>query len=382
MRERLVAAFVGLTVVVVVLFGIPRAYSLADLVRSQEQARVDRTADLVATVVDERHDEGRPVDAALVDGLAADGESIVVRSASGRAVSTDGATTSDDDVRATAALTGGGSVTVTLDGSWVDSQVGHALLPLALLGLLLALVAAAAGLLLADRFARPFRALADAARGLGAGQLHPDLPDFRVPEARAIAEALTTSGERLDRLLAHERDLVVHASHELRTPVTALRLGLEDLRTWPETTPAVARELERSVLELDRLSMVIGDLLDTSRELSAAAQIDLDLDALVARAAAATGRSVTHDRAGPVLTRLDPVPVVEALQLLLLDGSRVAVADRSTHLEIAVTGAADISAAAEDLVAAVGGLLTGGDGTALIRLPKRPVPGSEPDLVP
>ncbi len=46
MRERLVAAFVGLTVLVVALYGVPRAYFLADLLRSEEQDRVDRTADV------------------------------------------------------------------------------------------------------------------------------------------------------------------------------------------------------------------------------------------------------------------------------------------------------------------------------------------------
>ena len=47
MRERLVAAFVGLTLVVG-LYGVPRAYLLGDLVETQEQRKVERSADLIA----------------------------------------------------------------------------------------------------------------------------------------------------------------------------------------------------------------------------------------------------------------------------------------------------------------------------------------------
>jgi signal transduction histidine kinase len=372
-RERLVAAFVGLTVVVVALFGIPRAYYVADLVRSQEQARVDRTADLVAAVVDERQADGRPVDGAFLDGLTADGESIVV-DASGAPISSSGDTgDAGGGLSATSRLTRGGTVTVTRDGDSISAEVGHALLPLALLGLLLALLAGAAGLVLADRFARPFRQLAGAAHGLGSAE-RPELPEYRMPEARAIAAGLTTSGHRLEALVGHERELVVHASHELRTPVTALRLALEDLSLWPDTTPAVAAELDRAVGELDRLADVIDELLATSRDLSASGEIDLDLDALVAHTIFVTGRSVVQDRTGPVPARLDPAPVVAALEELLVDGTRVLVADRGSHLEIGISGypAEQPGGAAEDLVAAAGGRLTHLDRTLLVLLPKRP----------
>ncbi|GAA3812056.1 histidine kinase dimerization/phospho-acceptor domain-containing protein [Nocardioides panacisoli] len=383
MRERLVAAFVGLTVVVVALFGIPRAYYVADLVRSQEQARVDRTADLVAAVVDEREADGRPVDPAFLDALTRSGESIVV-DVSGTPVRSSGATGQDEgDVSAASRLADGGTVTVTRDGGSVDAEVGHALLPLALLGVLLALLAAAAGLVLADRFARPFRALAQAAHGLGAAE-RPALPDYRMPEARAIAKGLATGGERLEALVEHERELVVHASHELRTPVTALRLALEDLSLWPETTPAIATELQRAVGELDRLSDVIGELLATSRDLSASAEIDLDLEALVAHTVAATVRSVVHTRTGPLPVRLDPTPVVAALKELLVDGSRVTVSDRGSHLQISITGSAaqPPDGPAEDLVAAAGGRLTHSGDELLVLLPKRPAAGAgDHDLV-
>ena len=383
MRERLVAAFVGLTFVVVTLFGIPRAYILADLIRDQQQDGLDRTAALVAVAIDQRRESHQAVDASFLDSLAGDGEEIVVHGRAGDEVRTSGfSEPSGGDIWSTTAIDGG-TVTVTLDGNEIDDAISHALLPLVVIGLLLVVLAGAAGYLIARRIARPFQDLADAARGLGAGQLHPRLPDYTVPEARAIATALTASGEKLDALLRHERELSVHASHELRTPVTALRLDLEDLALWPETPPTVATQLGHSIGELDRLSQAITDMLSAARTLSAEAEIDLDLDALIADTVARVGvlgRRVTHVPAGPLPTRLDPLPVVQALELLVGGGSEVRASDRGTHLEVAITTASQDETTAgrrlgpaEDLVAAAGGSLSRSPGLIVVSLPKRPV---------
>lgn len=383
MRERLVAAFVGLTFLVVALYGIPRAYILADLVRDQQQDSLDRTAELVAVAVDERRDNHQKVDKAYLDTLIGDGESIVVKSRDGGDARSSGfAEPTGGDIWSTVTVDGG-TVTVTLDGNEIDDAISHALLPLVVLGLLLVVLSGAAGYLIAKRIAGPFQELATAARGLGAGQLHPLLPDYKVPEAREIAAALTTSGEKLDALLRHEREVAVHASHELRTPVTALRLDLEDLALWPETPATVATQLGHSIAELDRLAAAITDMLSVARTISAESEIDLDLDALIADTVArvtSLGRRVTHVPTGPLPTRLDPLPVVQALELLVGGGSEVRAADRGTHLEITITTAGQDKTTAgrrlgpaEDLVAAAGGSLSRSPGSVVVSLPKRPV---------
>ncbi|MEZ0580345.1 histidine kinase dimerization/phospho-acceptor domain-containing protein [Nocardioides sp. MH1] len=380
MRERLVAAFVGLTILVVALYGIPRAYVLADLVRDQQQERLDRTTELVAETVAERRAAHGKVDSAYLDGLADEGEAIIVWSPSGKATRTTGYTDpSGTDISSTVKV-GGRTVIMTLDGDRIGSEISSAILPLVLLGLFLVLLAGAVGYLVAARIARSFQQLATAARGLGTGQLHPKLPSYRIPEAREISQALAASGDKLDALLAHERELTVHASHELRTPVTALRLELEDLALWPETDPAVAEQLQRSVAELDRLSDAIGELLSTSQHLSATAEIDLDLDALVADTVArlvARGHHVAHAPVGSIPTRLDPQPVVAALELLLPHADHVTELVRPSYLEVRITGA-DLErlvsrGQAADLVAAAGGQLTTTDTGVLLRLPRRPV---------
>lgn len=397
MRERLVAAFVGLAVLVIVLYGVPRAYVVAHLVRSEEQARVGRTADLTALVVEQRVAARAPVTPAYLASLADQGERITLAPTSGSRIVSAGAAAPDPgDVSATRQVPSGGRVTVSRTQAAVSERISEAILPLILLGLLLVVLAGVAGFLLARRLARPFQELAKAARDLGSGRLQPDIPQSRVPEARAIGQALAVSGHQLDGVLRRERQFSMHASHALRTPVTALRLELEDLALWPETPASVATELGRCTTELDRLSTAIGDLLALAEERRMGAQIDLDLDALVSETATQLGESgdlrVVVDRAGPLPTRLEPLPVVQVLELLLEDAQgdgpgpdevRVGARDLGTHLEVRVSPSTPHPAPATGerwdlatgIAAAAGGQLArdAATGVTTLRLPKRPV---------
>ena len=395
MRQRLVAAFVGLTVLVVALFGIPRAYLLGDLVRADEQARVDRTADALGRLLEERLEAGRPITSADLDALAAPGERLGVVTADGTVLSGGDPSRGEGEITAKRDLSGGGDLTVTRTGAAVDDEVDEALLPLVVLGLLLALLAGAVGFVLAGRLSRPFRELAVVARGLGDGRLHPVLPRHAIPEARAIGDALVEAGRRLDGLLLHERELTLNASHELRTPVTALRLELEDLALWPEVAPAAADELRRCVAELDRLEAAISTLLERAESRRARDEVEVDLDALLGEAVARRADpAVTHAPARTTRTRVSPGMVLEVLDLMVEDAlaagaTRVelAVVTRTGHHELRVSpvpggvrvgpdeavGDEGAWARASDLAVAAGGQLARNGATRLLRLPLRSV---------
>ncbi|MEW1952849.1 HAMP domain-containing sensor histidine kinase [Terrabacter sp. NPDC080008] len=345
MRERLVAAFVGLTVVVVALFGVPRAYMVADMVRGQEQSKVDRVADLAEVVVEQQVAGGRPVTVDGLNRLTAAGEQVSVEVDGRSVVSTDfGQAARADDLVATRRLTGGGTLSVRRSAAAVGDQVAQALLSVVLLGLGLVLASGVVGFVLARRLARPFQELATAAEGLGSGQLEPRLPRYAVPEAQAIRDALVTSGSRISRARERDRELAVHASHELRTPLTALRLDLEDLALWPETPATVAAELRRSVGDLDRLGTAIGDVLDFSARRSRDDESEVDLARLVTdevrRATTAGGPPVTCETPGLVLVRADRGVLAELVGLMVANARRGAVAvavhveHRGPHLEV------------------------------------------------
>jgi two-component system, OmpR family, sensor kinase len=90
---------------------------------------------------------------------------------------------------------------------------------------------------------------------------------------------------RIERLLAAQRDFVADASHQLRTPLTGLRLRLEEARAL-EPNEDVASELDAAMVEVDRLAHTVGELLALSRAGERrAAGGSVELEDLVAAAA-------------------------------------------------------------------------------------------------
>ena len=300
MRERLVAALVGSTLLVLVLFGVPRAYQVGELVQAQELREVERSADLAAVVVREKVADDQPVTPELLDDLTHEQEHLEYVAADGARVASTATEGTDDpeNLQVSRELPDGGTVTLEQSAGMMADRVSDALLPLVLVVLTLLVLSVAIGLVLARLLSRPFQQLAVAARELGTGEPVVDVPRSKIPEAEEIGEAIRTSAVRLEELRQHERELAAHASHELRTPVTALRLELEDLALWPQTAPEVAAQLQVAVAELDRLSSAVSDLLDRSRDQRRLAAQDVDLDELVAAVVVALGRDRGAARRG------------------------------------------------------------------------------------
>ncbi|QIK67254.1 HAMP domain-containing histidine kinase [Nocardioides sp. HDW12B] len=380
MRERLVAAFVGSTLAVLVLFGVPRAYQVGELVRDDEQRTVQRATDLAAVVVREEVADGEEVTPALLDEMVSGDEQITYVAADGARVASSGDGPADDPENLTASreLPGGGSVSLERSAATVQDRVSEALLPLVLIVLTLLALSVVTGVLMARRLSRPFQRLAAAARRLGTGEPVVDVPHSAIPEVEAIGAAIRTSAVQLEELRRHERELAVHASHELRTPVTALRLELEDLALWPQTSPEVAAQLHASVAELDRLSTAIGVLLDRSADQRRDAARDVDLDALVAEvaaqwdeAASAVGCRLRHEPDGSGRVHVDPVTlrrlVGRLLETSLASGAstvslRVRTVGSHHEIEVELHGDGILEAPpdpqAGELAQAVGGRLS------------------------
>lgn len=353
MRNKLVTAIVGMTVAVIALYGLPRAYFLADLVQSQEERNVQRSLALIAVVITEREDRGTPVTQQSLDRLLDAGESIEYVDPGG--VTTTAGTPPEgheSDIVRTSSLAGGSVVTLARAGDVVDRRVSEALMPLVLIGLGLTLLAGVVGFLLARRLARPFQELADSAGHLGRGRFDLEVPHYTsVPEAERIGAALRGAAHRLDELLQRERRFAVNASHQLRTPITALRLELEDLSMWPQTPPDVAEELAGYLPELDRLGEAISDLLDLSRGERVGTVSQVDLEELAEEAverwradAEASGRALVHVRSGRVAAELPRGPLAQILDVLIENAIRhgsgritVDTDDLGRHLTIRVS---------------------------------------------
>jgi len=119
------------------------------------------------------------------------------------------------------------------DGGWVNIRTARLEEPppwagktLQLLGLLLAVVIAA-GMLLARRMARPMARLAEASNRLGLGQALPQLDEEGPREIRQTIHAFNRMQERLERHIRDRSRMLAAVSHDLRTPITTLRLRAE-----------------------------------------------------------------------------------------------------------------------------------------------------------
>ena len=128
----------------------------------------------------------------------------------------------------------------------------------------LAIVSLAAAVELARRQAKrlggPLEDLAVGAERLGAGDPRPRNHRYGVPELDKVAEVLDRSAERIGRLLGAERALAADASHQLRSPLTALSIRLEEI-VATSTEPAVREEATAALVQAERLAAVVDSLL-------------------------------------------------------------------------------------------------------------------------
>jgi signal transduction histidine kinase len=158
-----------------------------------------------------------------------------------------------------------GAVRITQSVSAVNSAVKTSLLDLAALAGVVLLLGLAAGAVVAQQIARPIRRLDRAARRVSAGDLDSTVAVEGSTEQRALARAFNEMTQRVKRLLRGQQDFVADASHQLRTPLTGLRLRLEALEERSRDDGATAAELEAALGEIDRLSLIVEELLVLSR---------------------------------------------------------------------------------------------------------------------
>jgi two-component system, OmpR family, sensor kinase len=117
---------------------------------------------------------------------------------------------------------------------------------------------------LANSLSKPLRDLAHTARRVEEGDLEARASLAGPKEHREVAVAFNDMTERLGRVLSAQREFVANASHQLRTPLTGLRLRLEAARV--RGVAEVEPDLAAAELELERLSRLLTALLALARE--------------------------------------------------------------------------------------------------------------------
>ncbi|GAB3255523.1 ATP-binding protein [Nocardioides dilutus] len=403
MRERLTGAFVVLAVTLLAAVLLVRSYSMDTSLRAYESDQVAGEAETMAAFLAMRTEAGLPIDEGVLRLVVGPDQRVEYEAVGSPPLAAEGDEFDEgndgQDFGAVVEIPGqDASLTLLESDERLDDLVGDDRASIALLLLLVALMAAIAGYLMAKLLAAPFLKLAVAAAQLGRGRFDLTIPYTRIPEARAIGLALQASAGQLQERLASEEVFAQHASEVLRDPLTGLRLDLEDLSMRQDLPEDARATLAHAVVRIDAMDEVAGELVALSRSGSLVVGADMALRDLATECAQtwadALGRherTLTASIDGELDTRYTPGPVEFVLDLLLADvvrRSRGAVrmsfhADHEGHLTIGVTCAAEARTDPGDdraltkaraVVTALGGRLKGahvGNGGLTIWLPRR-----------
>ena len=139
------------------------------------------------------------------------------------------------------------------------------------LPMLAAAVAVGAGVarVVARRAARPVEELAEAAGRLGTGDPRPVGRRYGVTEIDQVADGLDSAARRVTHLLTADRELAIDASHQLRTPLTALSMRLEEMIAAADDPEVVREEGTAALAQAERLADVVSQLLSPARRVGA-----------------------------------------------------------------------------------------------------------------
>jgi signal transduction histidine kinase len=171
-----------------------------------------------------------------------------------------------------------GTVRAAVPYSIVSQRVYRAWAAMAILAVAAIGLAAVIARRQAVRLAAPLERLTQAARALGDGDFTVRAERSGVREADTASQALEDTAAHLGRLIAAERAFSSDVSHQLRTPLTALRVGLESAATRPDADlrAALRDALDRS----EHLSAIVDDLVSLLRQPGFAA-VPVDVGALL-----------------------------------------------------------------------------------------------------
>ena len=260
------------------LLGVPMAIFGALMVNESTLANLQLRTESVSRAVESRLAIGSDVDEAMLERWVGDEDVPVyvqVTSPSGAVVEAgepiDGPTAYRNQNTAS-----GATVRLDIPSSvlfWRGAQV-------VILVVLASLIAFGVAALLASwqarRLAAPLVFLAASAEQVGSGQTRPQMEPTGVEEIDLVAAELSRAGDRLASRMAAERQFAANASHQLRTPLTALSMRLEEIQLLSDDE-AVREEARISLEQLERLVGVVDDLLAVSRSRDAGTTEPLEL---------------------------------------------------------------------------------------------------------
>jgi signal transduction histidine kinase len=280
-RRRLVSSTAAIALASVIVLGVPLGLVEAARVRSDATARLEREADAVASAIDDTLEAHRPLSPTRLARFVRPQHRVVIVTRAGQRLAV-GDPIEGEVTRVRSGSSQKATVTAEAPASEASDRVLRAWLLIAALAVGGVAAAVALAFVQARRLARPLESLASTSARLGEGDFSTRAGRFSIPEVDALGHVLDTTAERIARLVAREREFSANVSHQLRTPLTALRLRLEELALQPASPPE-RTEVEAALGEVDRLESTIAGLLAYARRASAGETATIDLADLARR---------------------------------------------------------------------------------------------------
>ncbi|WP_099331822.1 ATP-binding protein [Actinomyces minihominis] len=276
MRRRATRMIMTAVLAVVFVLGVPAAIMAGVLVWNTNELAVEVRTQIVARAVDRRLNDNDFVTQAVVSAWASAGEgqadAYVVVTLPGRYTVVSGVPHSGPVIKATYTSSQGVRVETEISANKALRQliVVEALI---LVGVLLSvLLAWYLANVMARRLSAPLIYLAAQAEQIGSGQVRAQVKPSGIEEIDLVQEELVRTGEKMARRLAAERQRSADASHQLRTPLTALSMRLEEIQMI-STETEIQEEAEAALGQVERLTTVVNDLLDSSRRSSSNTEV-------------------------------------------------------------------------------------------------------------
>jgi signal transduction histidine kinase len=298
-RRRLINSTLAVVLVVIAVFGGSLVFVESRTITAGAQESVDAEALRIVSIVDSRLIGGEPVTPTILAEQS--GAKRYARvSIPGRDAIELGTRPTGSVLRGHAEGERGEIVVVEEARSAITAEVVRTSLTTGGVALLCVVAAILLAVRQANRLVSPLTDLAETAERLGSGDPRPRHKRYGVPELDRVADVLDASAERIARMLTAERRLAADASHQLRTPLTALSMRLEEVAV-ADDLETVREEATIALTQVERLTDVVERLLTNARDPRTGSAVAFDLDEVVKQqieewrpAYRSAGRAIVH----------------------------------------------------------------------------------------
>ena len=268
--------------IAIAILGLPLGIAGSKLVHDEAIRQLERQAAIVGVALGDDLAAGRAIDPHELRKFSEHGLQITVRDGSGRIVQS-GRRSPRPSLRSTVHLPAGASIVVRGPAATTLNRQHLVWLVVGGLSVVAVVTAVSLARVQARRLTAPLDVLAQTAQRLGSGDFSARVGPSHVREIDAIGRVLDREAARMTELVRREREFTANASHQLRTPLTALRIRLEELLMFADEPAIVRSDAQAALAAADRLDATITEMLALARHGRMTVPADTALAAIVLR---------------------------------------------------------------------------------------------------